>query len=141
MEFELYKDESGKYSDWVKRNILKNLKGPKVSRKNAAGKINKFVGKKKPYAISFVPHYDAVYLNKLFGANKHPFHFMFIDFASILSASGIDPENYFKKAFLKKIGVNTKIYKHTHNALDDARLLREVFIKFFKIKLYEKAKK
>ena len=33
------------------------------------------------------------------------------------------------KKFLKIIGVDTSKFKHTHNALDDAKLLKEVYIK------------
>lgn len=124
---------NGETSLWVEKHILPTLKNKKVSRKKAIQMINKFVGKKKPYAVGFVPQHDTLYLYKLFKIDKHPFYWLPIDFASMLFSQGINPENYFKKSFLKKIGVDTTEYQHTHNALDDATLLREVFIKFFNL--------
>jgi len=47
---------------------------------------------------------------------------------------GIDPESYFpkdKNNFFKEIGVDTSKYK-LHNAFDDAKLLREVYLKMIK---------
>lgn len=123
----------GETSPWVKEHILPTLKDKKVSRKKAISMINKFVGKRKPYAIGFIPQHDTLYLYKLFGIDKHPFRWLPIDFASILFSQGINPEDYFKKSFLKKNGIDTTKYKHTHNALDDAKLLREVFIRFFNL--------
>ena len=130
---------SGKLSPWVKRNILSDLNQKKVSRKNAIKKIKQFVGKSNPYVVGYAPQYDALYLNKLFGVNKCPFRWLVIDFASILFSDNIDPEEFFKpkSKFLKKLGINLKDYKQ-HNALDDAKLLREAYIKFFKLKSYEK---
>lgn len=124
---------NGETSLWVEKHILPTLKNKKVSREKAIQIINKFVGKKKPYAIGFIPQHDTLYMYKLFGTDNHPFHWFPIDFASILFSQGINPDDYFEKSFLNKIGVDTTKYKHTHNALDDATLLREVFIKFFKL--------
>lgn len=56
---------------------------------------------------------------KKFVGNKKPF------------VVAIDPEAYFpddKKNFFEKIGIDAGKYK-MHNALDDARLLREVYLK------------
>lgn len=122
----------GQVSPWVKEHIIPTLKGKKVSRKKAIQMISNFVGKKKPYAVGFIPEHDTLYFYKLFGIDKHPFYWFPIDFASILFSQGISPENYFKKNFLKKLGIDTAKYKHTHNALDDANLLKEVFLNFFK---------
>lgn len=122
----------GETSAWVKENILPTLKDKKISKERAIKMINKFVGKNKPYAIGFIPQHDTLYLYKLFGIDNHPFNWFPIDFASILFSQGINPEEYFKRSFLENIKVDTLKYKHTHNALDDAMLLREVFIKFFK---------
>lgn len=125
----------GPVSKWVEDNIIPTLKGKKVSRKEAVRRIKKFVGKKKPYAVSYVYPFDIVYFHKLFESEKiedTSFYWLPIDFASILFGMGINPEAYFpgdKEKFFKKIGVDTKKFKHTHNALDDAKLLREVYLK------------
>ncbi|HBI16877.1 MAG: hypothetical protein UR60_C0004G0007 [Candidatus Moranbacteria bacterium GW2011_GWF2_34_56] len=124
----------GETSPWVEKHILPTLINKKVSRKKAVSVISNFVGKRKPYAVGFIPQHDTLYLYKLFGVNEHPFRWLPIDFASIMFSQEINPENYFRESFLKKIGIDTTRYKHTHNALDDAKLLREVFMKFFKIK-------
>lgn len=130
-ELYLELEHDGNIDPWVKKNIIPNLKNPKVSRKEAVEKIKKFVGKKKPYIVSYVNQYDALYAYKLFGIRKCPFFWIPIDFASILFGMGINPESYSpedKNNFFKNIGVNSSKY-HIHNALDDAKLLREVYLK------------
>jgi DNA polymerase III epsilon subunit-like protein len=117
--------------DWVKKNILPTLNEPKLSREEAIEKVRKFVGKENPYIVSYVNQYDVIYTYKLFCNNKKPFHWLPIDFASILFGLGVDPEAYSvedKNNFFKKIGIDASKY-HEHNALDDARLLREVYLK------------
>ena len=72
-----------------------------------------------------------MYTYKLFGSSEKPFFWLPVDFSSILFGYGIDPEAYFpkdKKNFFKDIGIDASKY-HQHNALDDAKLLREVFLK------------
>lgn len=123
---------NGPLDPWVKKNIIPSLKQKKVSREEAIKKIKEFVGMKKPYMISYVNQYDAIYTYKLFGRGKVPFYWLPIDFASILFGMGVNPESYFpedKDNFFKEIGVDTNKFKHTHNALDDAKLLREVYLK------------
>lgn len=133
-ELYLELEYDGEVSDFVKDNVLPYLKDKKVSRTEARKKIREFVGKKKPYLVSYVNQFDAIYWYKLFGVDKHPVYWLPIDFASILFGLGIDPESYNykdKKNFYKKIGVDASKYKE-HHALDDARLLREVYLKFYK---------
>lgn len=115
---------------WVKKNIIPSLNQKKVSRKTAVRRINKFVGSKKPYLISYVNQYDVIYLYKLFKDVKKPFFWLPIDFASILFCLGLNP-NYIHggEKFLKSVGVDTSRFRHSHNALDDARLLREIYLK------------
>ena len=132
-EKELYLElkHDGPVDDWVKENIIPTLKGQKYSRDEAVKKIQKFVGKKKPYVISYVNQFDVIYTHKLFGKKDQPFFWLPIDFASILFGMGIDPEAYFpedKRNFFNKIGIDATRYK-MHNALDDAKLLREVYLK------------
>ncbi len=78
-----------------------------------------------------------VYLYKLFQANgrqAQPFHWLPIDFAAILFGEGYDPEKFLKVA--RELGVKPQQFR-AHHALDDAKLLREVFLKFFDITLEE----
>lgn len=116
---------------WVKKNILPTLKGPKVSRKDAVEKIKQFLGDEKPYTVTYVNQYDVIYAYKLFGVEDRPFFWLPIDFASILFTLGINPESYYpedKENFFKSIGIDASKYK-PHHALDDAKLLREVYLK------------
>lgn len=127
----------GEANDWVKENILPTLTQEKVTKKQAQDEIRKFVGEDKPYVVTYVTPFDVVYLHKLFGSKTiedTPFYWMPIDFASILFSMGIKPESYNKEGkedLYQSIGLVTDKY-HTHNALDDARLLREVYLKMSK---------
>ncbi|KKU21889.1 MAG: hypothetical protein UX31_C0010G0020 [Candidatus Nomurabacteria bacterium GW2011_GWA1_46_11] len=116
-----------KPSDWVKENIIPTLKGPRVSREEAGRQVTKFVGDSRPYMVAFVNSFDAIYTYKLMGIDGHPFNWIPIDFASILFARDIDPESYLNK-LAKDLGIDTSKY-NVHNALDDARVLREVYLK------------
>lgn len=131
-ELYLELEYKGKVDDWPKKNILPTLNAPKLSRKEVIKKIKEFVGSEKPYAVSYVNQYDTLYIYKLFGVDKHPFFWLPIDFASILFSIGLDPESYYsadKNNFYEKIGIDASKYKE-HYALDDAKLLREVYLKF-----------
>jgi DNA polymerase III epsilon subunit-like protein len=124
---------SGKPSEWVRKNIIKMLNGPKFTREQAMQQVREFLGDTMPFAVAFVDNYDVIYLTKLFGAGKLPFKWMTIDLASVLFAVGVNPVKYqldqeSAKEFYKKLGIDTKKFKH-HHALDDARLLREVWLK------------
>lgn len=133
-ELYLELEYQGKVDPWVKKNILPTLKGPKVSRREAVKMIKKFVGSKKPFVVTYVNQFDIVYTHKLFESqdiHDLPFFWLPIDFASILFGLGLNPEAYFpkdKENFFPEIGINASKYK-LHNVLDDARLLREVYLK------------
>lgn len=130
-ELYLELEYQGETNDWVKKNILPTLTKPKISRQKAIQDINEFIGDQKPYVISYVNQFDTIYLYKLTGINGHPFFWLPIDFASILFSLGIQPENYNPENpdnFLKDIDIDITKY-HQHNALDDAKLLREVYLK------------
>lgn len=122
----------GEVDDWVKENVLPLFCGPKVGREEAKRRIKEFVGKKKPYPVAYVDGFDSIYLYKLFTEEESPFFWIPIDFASILFGLGIDPSSFNadKEKFCKENGVNISKYKR-HNALDDARLLREIYLKLF----------
>lgn len=120
-------------SEWVKKHIIPMLDGPKFKREDTVVQIKEFLGESMPFAVGFVDNYDVIYLTKLFGAGKLPFRWMTIDFASILFAAGINPVRFQQdssgaKAFYRKLGIDIKKYRQ-HHALDDAKLLREVWLK------------
>lgn len=130
-ELYLELEYDGPVDPWVKKHILPTLKMPKISRAKAIEKIRKFVGKSRPYLVAYVNQYDTIYTYKLFRGLKKPFFWLPVDFSSILFGLGIDPEAYFptdKKNFFQAIGINASQYQ-LHNALDDAKLLREVYLK------------
>ena len=122
-------------SEWVKDKILPDLKNKKFSRADAISIIKEFVGESKPYLISHYTPYDFVFINKLFKTNKpeqSPFDWVAIDIMSIFFGMGIDPKIMMPKLqsnpFYKNIGIDVSKYR-IHNALDDAKLLREVYLK------------
>ena len=130
-ELYLELEYDGPISDWVKENIISTLSDKKVSREEAKKKIKEFVGNQKPYMVSYVNQYDAVYLYKLFQGDENPFFWLPIDFASFMFSVGEnpEPENYYEIA--RNLGINVESYK-LHNALDDAKLLREIYLNFLK---------
>lgn len=128
----------GNSSEWVQKHILGTLTDMKFTREQAIEQVQNFLGESMPFAVAFVDNYDVVYLTKLFGVGNLPFRWMSVDFASILFAAGINPvkfqqDNVSAKKFYKELGIDLKKYKH-HHALDDARLLREVWLKLFNSK-------
>jgi len=138
-ELYLELEHDGKVDKWVKKNILPTLKGPKISREEAVKRVKKFVSSTKPYIVGYINQDDVIYWQKLYrsvGVKRNPFQLVAIDFATVLFMLGIDPESYYfgdKNNFYKKIGIDHTKYRK-HNALDDARLLREVYSKFIKSK-------
>jgi DNA polymerase III epsilon subunit-like protein len=124
-ELYLELEYDGPASDWVKENILPTLTSPKMSRDEAKKNIKEFVGSNMPYMVSYVNQYDTIYIYKLFQGDTHPFYWLPIDFASMMFATGLDPESQIADSFPG--------YR-VHNALDDAKLLRDCYIKFFKNK-------
>jgi DNA polymerase III epsilon subunit-like protein len=126
----------GAYSPWVKKNILPMLNSKKISVLTARRKIKKFVGNSQPYLVSFVNQFDVIFLHKFFGGpNKWPFHWIPIDFASVLFAKGIDPEKISRndqETFIE-MGINPSHYKK-HHALDDTRMLKEIYEKVMNYK-------
>ncbi len=127
----------GPVDPWVKQNIIPTLKESKINRREAINKIREFVGGNHPYIVSYVNQYDVIYTYKLFGKEEKPFYWLPIDFASILFSLGINPEAYYpgdKENFFKQIGIDASKYQ-MHNALDDAKLLKEVYMKMSNEKL------
>lgn len=132
-ELYLELEHKGKVSEWVAENVTRYLTGQKISRSDAVRKIKEFIGDSKPYMFAYVNQFDTIYLYKLFGIDNHPFNWIPIDFASILFAEGMDPESHYhgkENDFYKKLGIDHAKYIK-HHALDDAKLLREVYLRFF----------
>ncbi len=123
-------DYEGEVNDWVRQNVVPHLTGPKLSRNEARSKIREFVGDSEPYLVSYVNQFDAIYWYKLFGMDDHPAYRIPIDFASMLFGLGIDPAKYSSQKFLSELGIDGSKYKK-HNALEDAKLLREIYLSFF----------
>ena len=129
-------EHEGYTSEWVKQHVIPFLDQEKVSAASAAEQIRKFVGPNKPFLVSYVSEYDGIYLYKLMdvtddGGNKAlPFHWIFVDFSSMLFSYGKDPA-YFaehRDEFLKQFDLDPAQYRH-HHALDDARMLRDAYQK------------
>lgn len=124
-------DYKGKVSDWVKTNVLPFLTEAKVTKIEAKKKILDFVGDGKPYLMAYVNQFDFVYLSKIIPYKELPFSFIPMDFATIMFALGINPYDYMGKfdfKLIRSLGVDPTKYK-LHHALDDTRLLREVYLK------------
>ena len=123
-------------SEWVKKHILPMLDGPKLTKKQTVYQIKEFLGDTNPFAVFFVDNYDLIYLTNLFGVGKLPFRWATVDFASILFSLGINPikiqsDEKSAMAFYRKLGIKIATYKK-HHALDDAKLLRDVWLKTVK---------
>ncbi len=118
---------------WVVEHVLPALSGTHIlSKEDAKEKIREFVGTEKPYIMAYVNQFDSIYWYDLFSdPQKHPGFWIPLDFASILFAHGFDPESMGKQEFFDRIGVNKSDYAtRDHNALEDAKLLREVYRRF-----------
>lgn len=134
-ELYLELEYDGEISDWVKGNILPTLVQKKVSKKNAIDLIKEFVGDSKSYMVAYVNQFDAIYIYKLFGVDGHPFHWLPIDFASMLFGEGRNPEELVDfKDTCEEFGIDCAKYNQ-HNALDDAKLLREVYLKMSSVEV------
>jgi DNA polymerase III epsilon subunit-like protein len=131
---ELEYDKRGVHP-WVEKNVIPKLQGNPISNEKARKKLLKFIGtpgkkSNKPFMMAYVNQFDAVYWYKLFDSPKeHPLYWIPMDFASILFAHGFDPNSMGKKKFFDLLGIDKEAYK-LHNALDDAKLLREMYLKF-----------
>jgi len=125
----------GEMDDWVKENILPTLTGPKVARNEALARMQEFFGETHPFLLCFINQFDTVYLYKLLNNKRstkfYPFHWVQLDMASILFSLGIDPEQFSMdnpNGLAQKLGIDVSQYKE-HKALDDARYLRDVYLK------------
>jgi len=128
------------YSDephpWVVKNVLPSLSGDQVSADVAREKILEYIGdpEQKPYLMAYVNQFDAIFWYDLFGSPKetNPVYWIPIDFASILFAHGYDPNSMAIHAFFDELNIDKSSYTG-HNALDDAKLLRDTYVAFTKL--------
>ncbi len=117
-------------SDWVREHVVPYLTEEKVSREDARARIAAFCGHTEPHLVATVNQYDMAFWHKLFAGEKEPIHPIPIDFASMLFAVGLTPAREIggkKKHFYAQFGIDTNQYK-MHNALDDARLMRALYV-------------
>lgn len=130
-------ENTGEVSPWVRENVLPLLTQPRMTREEARQKIIEFAGENKPYLVSYVIEFDAPFLYKLLGVDdengnrKLPYHWIILDFASMLFALGRNPSDFAaqeKDALIKELGIDISMYRE-HHALDDAKVLREVYLK------------
>jgi hypothetical protein len=124
-ELYLELEYGGPVSDFVRKNVEPLLSGPKVPPGEAAARIRAFVGDDRPYMVSEGGHYDALYVNKLFGVEEQPFNWVPLDFASMLFSHGIRPRT---DDLARELGVDRSRFRSDH-ALDDARFLRELYLR------------
>lgn len=123
---------NGELTDWVKEKVQPYLTGNTVSKKQAYEKIKEFLGAEKPYLISYVNQYDIIFLHKLLDQFEYLPYWLPIDFSSVLFAKGYDPEVLRNNdpRFLAEFDIDISKYQR-HNALEDARLLRDVYLNMF----------
>jgi DNA polymerase III epsilon subunit-like protein len=124
-ELYLELEYTGPVTEFVRREVLPKLSGPKVPPAEAAARIKEFVGDGRPYMVSEGGHYDAPYVNKLFGIEEQPFHWVPLDFASMLFDQGIKPRT---DDLARQLGIGRGRFRSDH-ALDDARFLRELYLR------------
>ena len=124
-ELYLELDYSGPVNAFVQREVLPKLTGPRVPASEAVARIKEFVGDGKPYMVSEGGHYDVLYVYKLFGIEKHPFNWVPLELTSMLFSHGIRPRI---DEFAASLGIDRTHFRTDH-ALDDARFLREVYLR------------
>ena len=124
-ELYLELDYSGPVNEFVQREVLPKLTGPKVPASEAVARIAEFVGDRKPYMVSDGGHYDVLYVNKLFGIAGQPFNWVPLELTSMLFSHGIRPRI---DELAASLGVDRTRFRNDH-ALDDARFLREIYLR------------
>jgi len=140
-ELYLEVEHPGGVSDWVRENVLPQLKEPKISREEAVTRVKGFVGEGMPYLMAYVQVFDVPYLYKLFEVDDSknnktlPFNWIPIDFASVLFTYSYSPEELVtarrREKFCRKLGIKASGYRE-HHALDDAKFLRDIYIRLTK---------
>jgi DNA polymerase III epsilon subunit-like protein len=124
-ELYLELEYSGPVNEFVRREVLPKLTGPRVPPSEAAARVKAFVGGGRPYMLSEAGHYDALYVNKLFGIEQQPFNWVPLDFASMIFSHGIKPR---LDDLARELGVDRSRFRSDH-ALGAARFLRELYLR------------
>ncbi len=127
---ELEYDEST-LSEWTKENVVPHLNSCKISKEEAKSQIRAICGHTEPHLVATVNQWDMAFWHKLFEGDKDPVNRIPIDFASVLYAIGLNPTrtiNNEKEEFYKQFDLDLKNY-NLHNALDDTKLMRDLYFK------------
>ena len=98
-------------------------------------KINEFLGDTKPHLVADWDKFDTTFLYKLYDIGEHnpkemKWNWNSVDFRSVLFALGVDPSKMsttHEGNLYQELGINHKGYRE-HHALDDAKLLRDVYL-------------
>jgi len=128
--FELPYDDA-KVSDWTREHVVPYLTGEEITHEQARKAIRKFCGNSEPHLVATVNQRDMAFFHKLFDDKNEPIHRIPIDFATILFAIGLNPArtiNDGKDKFYASFGIDLADY-NMHNALEDTRLMRDLYIK------------
>ncbi len=128
--FELPYDDT-KVSDWTKEHVIPYLTGEQITHEEARQAIRKFCGNTEPHLVATVNQRDMAFFHQLFNDEGEPINRIPIDFATILFAMGLNPARTIddeKEKFYKEFGIDLNDYE-MHNALEDTRLMRDLYIK------------
>jgi DNA polymerase III epsilon subunit-like protein len=121
---------------WTKEHVVPKLDGIQEPVSSAKEKIRGFVEatKEKPYLMSYVSQFDALYWMRLFGYEKtdNPAFWIALDFASVAFAAGYHPGSLSFPEFHATLGLDVSTFRE-HHALDDARVLKEAYERFLNI--------
>ncbi len=122
-------------SEWTKEHVVPYLNSSsKISKTLARQKIKELCGHSEPHLVATVNQWDMTFWHKLFAGEETPVNRIPIDFASILYAIGLNPTRTIddkKSEFYKQFGIDISDY-NLHNALDDTRLMRDLYFKLAK---------
>lgn len=128
--FELPYDDA-KLSDWTREHVVPYLTGEIISHEQARVAIRKFCGGTEPHLVATVNQRDMAFFHALYDDKDEPINRIPIDFATILFAMGLNPARTIddqKEKFYKSFDINLADYE-MHNALEDTRLMRDLYIK------------
>ena len=135
-ELYLELESTAEPDEWVKEHVIPLLRGEKISSAEAKERIKKFAGPDMPFLVSYVSGYDSVYLKNIIGQEKNNiFNWRPIDIASMCFALGLNPGTFGdadNSGLFDELGIDWKKYRE-HHALDDAKLLREFYLKYFDV--------
>ena len=128
--FELPYDDS-KVSDWTREHVVPYMTGEVITHEEAKEAIRRFCGNTEPHLVATVNQRDMAFFHQLFDDIDEPIHRIPIDFASVLFAIGLNPARTIgdeKEKFYKEFDIDLADY-NMHNALEDTRLMRDLYMK------------